>query len=161
LTSGSRDRGMVLERKRLNIMIKCTYTYTYLLHVFMFIFLIRRRSKTIHCNMYIILLFSAFTITAFTSARPQQLPLSLVPPIQQQGFVAPPQNNAINPSVSPCNYYLTYNVTRSILILLTRVSYFFFFYSYILLWILGPTEETRTYLHIEVHPSYERIHYLY
>ncbi|KAL5236271.1 hypothetical protein ACI65C_003681 [Semiaphis heraclei] len=49
--------------------------------------------------MYIELLFSALTITAFTSARPQQLPISLVPPIQQ-GFVAPPQNNAINPSIN-------------------------------------------------------------
>ncbi|KAF0771328.1 Uncharacterized protein FWK35_00002925, partial [Aphis craccivora] len=49
--------------------------------------------------MYIKLFFLACTVTAFTSARPQQLPLSLVPPIQQ-GFVAPPQNNAINPSIN-------------------------------------------------------------
>ncbi|CAH1725019.1 unnamed protein product [Aphis gossypii] len=49
--------------------------------------------------MYIKLFFLVCTVMAFTSARPQQLPLSLVPPIQQ-GFVAPPQNNAINPSIN-------------------------------------------------------------
>lgn len=54
-------------------------------------------------TMYAVnILCSAIALTAFVSARPQQLSLGLVPPApDQQGFIAPPlQNNAINPSVS-------------------------------------------------------------
>lgn len=158
MTSGSSDRGVVLDENDLMLWLNVP-TYTYLLHVFMYIFLIRRRSKTIHRNMYIKLLFLAFTITAFTSARPQQLPLSLVPPIQQQGFVAPPQNNAINPSVSPWDNYLTYRVTRSILILLARMSYkyVFFFLNSIIHIHMNYWVPLRKLLHLDVQKHTLRI----
>lgn len=71
--------------------------------------------KNLYHSMYIKVLYSTIasliTYAAFTSARPQQLSLTLVPP-NQQSFVAPPppllpKNNAINPSVSRHDNYLT------------------------------------------------------
>lgn len=88
------------------------------------IFLIRRRTgnkvdkhinKLLHDvsqrSMYIKLLCSAIALAACTTARPQQLSLTLLPPAQQ-GFVQPPpQKDAINPSVSP-NVVFSYTRVR-------------------------------------------------